>query len=397
MQVIALKSLKPYKHNNRIHNDQQIQRIADSIKKFGFNQPIVIDEKNEILVGHGRLLAAEKLGLKDAPCIQLTNLSDNEKRAYRILDNKLQNDSTWDFESLQLEMQELKENDFDMRFCGLEELGKLFPEPEPEVSEDEFEGELPDEPFIKLGDLIELGRHRVLCGDSTSAEDVAELMQEPADLMLTDPPYNVEYTGKTKDALTIENDSMSDEDFRAFLRSAFAPAFDNMKAGAAFYIWHADLEGYNFRGAVFDCDQKVRQCLIWVKQTMVMGRQDYQWKHEPCLYGWKDGAAHSWCSDRKQTTVLEFDRPSRSAEHPTMKPIPLFGYQIKNSTKANQIVYDPFLGSGTTLIACEQLNRTCYGMEISPKYCQVILERYKSYCEKNNKPFECKINGENYS
>jgi site-specific DNA-methyltransferase (adenine-specific) len=217
-----------------------------------------------------------------------------------------------------------------------------------------------------------------------------------ADLWLTDPPYNVAYTGKTADALTIDNDSLSDVEFRDFLGKCFVLAFESLKAGAGYYIWHADSEGYNFRGAVFDSGEEVRQCLIWLKNTMVMGRQDYQWKHEPCLYGWKSGASHHWYSDRKQTTILEFDRPSRSAEHPTMKPVKLFSYQMVNSSKSGDIVLDTFLGSGTTLVAAEQLGRTCYGMELSPKYCQVILERYKKYCEDNNKAFECKINGEEY-
>jgi DNA modification methylase len=393
----SVNSLVPYALNNRKHSEKQTDRIASSIAEFGFNQPIVVDNNDVVIVGHGRLEAAKKLGLKEVPVVEVGELTDAQIKAYRILDNKLQNDSEWDIDNLQLEFGVLTDLDFDLSFGGLDELSSLFDKEEPEVAEDDFEPEEIDEPFIKQGDLIELGRHRVLCGDSTNGGDVAYLMDGAmADLWLTDPPYNVAYTGKTADALTIDNDSMSDGEFRDFLGKCFDLAFEFLKAGAGYYIWHADLEGYNFRGAVFDCGEEVRQCLIWLKNTMVMGRQDYQWKHEPCLYGWKSGASHHWYSDRKQTTILEFDRPSRSAEHPTMKPIKLFSYQIVNSSKSGDIVLDTFLGSGTTLVAAEQLGRTCYGMELSPKYCQVILERYKKYCEDNNKAFECKINGEEY-
>jgi len=264
-------------------------------------------------------------------------------------------------------------------------LDELASDPVIDAEEDELP-EVPDEPTTKTGDLFALGDHRLLCGDATSADDVARLMGgAKADIWLCDPPYNVDYTGKTKDALKIENDGMEDLRFRSFLVTAFDLALSNTKAGGAFYIWHADLEGYNFRAAIFDCGETVRQCLIWVKQTMVMGRQDYQSKHEPCLYGWKSGAAHSWHTDRKQTTVLEFDRPSRSVEHPTMKPVELFAYLLTNSSKKRDIVFDPFLGSGTTLIAAEQLGRKCYGMEISPAYCDVIIQRWENLTGKKAK------------
>ena len=229
---------------------------------------------------------------------------------------------------------------------------------------------------VKPGDLWLIGEHRLLCGDSTKAEDVARVMGgEKADLLVTDPPYNVAYTGKTKDALTIDNDEMSDPAFRGFLVQAFTAAFDSLKAGGAFYIWHADSEGYNFRGAVFDIGQKVRQCLIWAKNTLVMGRQDYHWKHEPCLYGWKEGAAHFWHSDRTQTTLLQFDRPTSSQEHPTMKPVALFEYLIRNSSGKGEIVLDTFGGSGTTLVAAQNTERKGRTVELSPNYCAVILER----------------------
>ena len=232
-----------------------------------------------------------------------------------------------------------------------------------------------EEPTTQAGDLFILGRHRLLCGDSTNEEEVAKLMGGvAAALLLTDPPYNVDYEGA---AGKIQNDNMEDITFRAFLRDAFNAADRQMKAGASFYIWHADTEGYNFRGACRDVGWNIRQCLVWSKNTMVLGRQDYHWKHEPCLYGWKDGAAHSWYSDRKQTTVLEFDKPQRSEEHPTMKPVPLFAYQIKNNTQPGDAVLDLFGGSGTTLIACEQIGRTGYVMELEPRFCDVIIRRWE--------------------
>jgi site-specific DNA-methyltransferase (adenine-specific) len=255
--------------------------------------------------------------------------------------------------------------------AGMTEPAELLTDPD-EVPEDV-------ETRCKAGDLWILGRHRLLCGDSTKADDVARLMDGAlADLYLTDPPYNVAYVGKTKDALKIQNDSMDDDSFRCFLRDVFCNAFDVMNPGAGYYIWHADSEGYNFRGAVRDNKQIVRQCLIWSKSSMVMGRQDYHWKHEPCLYGWKEGAAHNWFTDRKQTTVLEFDRPNRSEEHPTMKPVELFEYQIGNSCPPNGLVLDTFLGSGTSIIASEKLGMKCYGLELDAHYCDVIIQRWEN-------------------
>ena len=246
-----------------------------------------------------------------------------------------------------------------------------------EIIEDEVPEEV--ETRCKSGDVWALGEHRLMCGDSTNYNDVAQLMDgELADLLITDPPYNVDYVGKTKDKLKIENDKMSDSNFREFLYDAFVNADTVMKPGAVFYIWHADSEGYNFRGACKDAGWQVRQCLIWNKNQMVMGRQDYQWKHEPCLYGWKDGASHLWAADRKQTTVIDFNKPQRNGEHPTMKPVGLFDYQIKNNTKGADVVLDLFGGSGTTLIACEQDGRKARLMELDPHYCDVIIKRWEN-------------------
>ena len=235
----------------------------------------------------------------------------------------------------------------------------------------------PDEPLSKQGNVYQLGKHRLMCGDSTSASDVEKLANgTKIDLFITDPPYNVDYEGV---AGKIQNDNMGNDEFRTFLSSAFSAADNVMKNGAVFYIWHADSEGYNFRGACKDVDWQVRQCLIWNKNTMVMGRQDYHWKHEPCLYGWKSGASHKWKNDRKQTTILEYDKPQKSTKHPTMKPIALFDYQIKNNTVQGDTVLDLFGGSGTTLIACEQSKRTCFMMELDPKYCDVIIQRWEQF------------------
>ena len=249
-----------------------------------------------------------------------------------------------------------------------------------EVVEDDYEESLPEEPKSARGEIYRLGRHRLMCGDSTSIDDIEKLMDgQKADLLLTDPPYNVDYTGKTKDALKIENDVQEDSDFRQFLRDAFSGADAVMRPGACFYIWHADSEGYNFRGACFEVGWSVRQCLIWNKNSLVMGRQDYQWKHEPCLYGWKDGAGHTWASDRKQTTVLDFDRPTKNDIHPTMKPVKLFAYLIENNTGDGDAVLDLFNGSGTTIMACEQTERCAYTMELDPRYVDAAIDRWEKF------------------
>ena len=309
--------------------------------------------------------------------------SEAQKRAYVIADNKLALNAGWDKDMLEIELDNLKDLDFNIELTGfsLDELADMFPEPEKVGLTDEDEvPEAPKQPTTVEGDIWVLGNHRLMCGDSTSIEALEKLCEgQLVDMWLTDPPYNVAYEGKTKDALTIENDAMGNDDFRQFLRDSYTAADAVMKSGAVFYIWHADSEGYNFRGAAFDIGWQVRQCLIWKKQNMVMGRQDYHWMHEPCLYGWKDGAAHLWSTDRKQTTILEFDRPSRNAEHPTMKPVELFAYQMQNNTKGDDLVLDSFAGSGTTAIACEKYNRRARLMELDPKYCDVIIKRWQDF------------------
>lgn len=386
---LAVSSIVPYEFNNRVHSEEQIDRISRSIKEFGFNQPIVIDESNVVLVGHGRLFAALKLGLDKVPVLKKTGLSEVQKKAYRILDNKLQNDSTWSFDNLELELGLLEDEGFELEPWGLDDLRELLGQDDPELSEDEGPGCLPGESYIKPGDVIQLGNHTVICGDSTSA-----LIEAKIDLVITDPPYGVSYVGKTKDALTLESDDLDETELSEMWQGCLDNLLPHLKEGGVLY---ATVPPGPLRAVFSDALKArgiLRQELIWLKDSMVMGHSDYHYKHEPILYGWKPGAAHYMTPDRSKTSVLEFERPKRSTEHPTMKPLALWGELITNSSRKGEVVFDPFLGSGTTLIACDQLARTCYGIEIDPKYCQVILERYQKHCEATKKPFICKINGE---
>lgn len=284
IQMMKLADIKPYEKNPR-KNDEAVKYVAESIKQFGFKVPIVIDKDYIIVAGHTRYKASKKLKLEEVPCIVADDLTEEQIQAFMLADNKVAEKAEWDFELLAAELDDLI--DFDMEVFGFDD---MLVDEEQEAIEDTFEAEIPAEPKSKIGDIYQLGRHRLMCGDSTVLNDVENLMGGmQADLLLTDPPYNVNYEGKTKDKLKIENDKMDNDNFRQFLVDAFSNADMVMKAGAVFYIWHADSEGYNFRGACFDIGWQVRQCLIWNKNSMVMGRQDYQWKHEPCLYGWKEG------------------------------------------------------------------------------------------------------------
>lgn len=369
-EQMSVEDLIPYTRNAKKHDERQIKNVMESIKQFGFAQPLVVDKNNVLIIGHCRLIAAKRLGLREVPVLKMEQLTEEQAQKLRLLDNKL-NESEWDMDLLLEDVPELDWSDFDIDW----DLPEIDAD-DAEVIEDEAP-EPPEEPKTKPGYLYQLGRHRLLCGDATSVDALEKLMGgQKCDLYLTDPPYNVDYVGKTKDALKIENDKKDDSEFRQLLVDSFSAAKANMKGGAAFYIWHADSEGFNFRGACRDVDWQVRECLIWKKNQMVLGRQDYQWQHEPCLYGWNDGGSHAWYSDRKQTTILEFDKPSRNGEHPTMKPVKLFDYLIKNSSKKGDIVLDSFGGSGTTIIACEQNGRNGYSTELDPKYCDVIVQRY---------------------
>lgn len=374
--------LIPYARNARTHSEEQVTRLASSIKEFGWTNPILVDGENGVIAGHGRLAAAKKLGIEAVPTIELSGLTQAQKRAYILADNRMALDAGWDDELLSIELSELKGMDFDLSLTGFsdEEMGDLLGDGSAATEDDDAEvPEPPVEPVTKPSDVWIMGNHRLVCGDSCLPETLEKLMLgEKADLYLTDPPYNVAYEGGTKDALTIMNDSMDDESFRSFLRDAFSMADAVMRKGASFYVWHADLEGYNFRGACRDVGWKVRECLIWVKNALVLGRQDYQWRHEPALYGWKEGAPHGWYSDRAQTTVLEFDKPARNGEPPTMKPVELFKYLVGNSSKKGDIVLDSFGGSGTTLIACEESGRKARLVELDPRYCDVIIRRWQN-------------------
>lgn len=388
IEQIKTAALTPYARNSRTHSEEQVAQVAASIREFGFTNPVLIDADGVIVAGHGRVMAAKSLGLDKVPCIRLGHLNESQIRAYVIADNKLAENAGWDEDMLRLEIQHLQSVDFDLSLMGFsdDDLSSLLEDEEQQQEGLTDADQVPEAQRVVIsrpGDIWTMGKHRLMCGDSTSVEQVQVLMGGGmADLLLTDPPYNVAYEGGTKDALTIKNDSMSDGDFRKFLQDVYRAANAVMRPGAVFYIWHADVEAYNFRGAAKDVGWTVRQCLIWAKSSLVLGMKDYHWRHEPCLYGWKDGAAHYWGSDRSQTTLLEFNRPTRNGEHPTMKPVDLFRYQVENSSRPRDAVLDLFGGSGTTMIACEQANRHAYLMELDPKYCDVIIRRWQDFTGK---------------
>jgi site-specific DNA-methyltransferase (adenine-specific) len=370
--------IQPYADNAKKHPKKQIEMIAESIKRFGMNQPIVVDEKGIIIVGHGRYAALQHLGWEVKPewIMQVNNLTQQEVDAYRLADNKL-NESDWDMslvlESLHdladAELQRLTGFDMDLLIEG--------------NAEDDDIPDLPDEPRSKLGDIYTLGGHRVMCGDSTKTEDVSKLMDGSlADMVFTDPPYNIDYEGKTKKRLKIENDKFEGDGFYQFLLDAFVNFYKATKPGTAIYIAHADMERINFQTALVDSGYIQKQNIIWVKDSIVLGRQDYHWRHEPILYGWKnDAGKHKWDGDRKQDTVWEVKRPTRSESHPTMKPIELMCKAMSNSSKSGETILDLFLGSGSTLIAAQKMGRVCYGMELDPHYTDVIVQRYVDYVD----------------
>ena len=370
--------------NYRTHDEKNKKLILKSLKKCGAGRSILIDKQGEIIAGNGVYEQAKNLNIpvkiietdgSELIAIKRTDLDTESKKRKELAlaDNSTSDNVTWDLSNLKadFDLSELPEWGLE----GLVEVEQL----DPEITEDEVPSNEQVETRVKRGDIWKLGEHRLMCGDSTVITDVEKLMNgEKADLLLTDPPYNVAYEGKTEEKLTIKNDKQDDSQFLQFLTDCFSCAFSVLKEGASFYVWHADSEGLNFRLAIKNAGLTLKQNLIWVKNSMVLGRQDYQWRHEPCLYGWKEGAAHNWYSDRKQTTILEFDRPTRSTEHPTMKPIALFAYQLGNSTQRGGLVLDLFGGSGTSIIASEQTGRKCYTMELDEHYCDVILTRWEN-------------------
>lgn len=371
---MKLSQIKPNPNNPRLIKDEKFEKLVKSIKDFPKMmelRPLVIDGNNIILGGNMRFKALKELGYKEIPdewVKNADNLTEEEKRQFIIKDNVGFGDNDWEMVLSEYDVEELEEWGMDVP-----EYHDIESEP---VEDDDFDPDSVKESDVVTGDLICIGPHKLVCGSSLDSDAWAKMIEENSiDLVVTDPPYNVDYEGKTKEKLKIENDKMSQSDFYQFLHDFFATIGIFVKAGSSYYIWHAELEGHNFRQAFMDTGNKLSQCLIWLKNSMVMSRQDYHWKHEPCLYGWKEGAAHNWYSDRKQTTVLEFDRPTRNAEHPTMKPVELIGYQIQNSSKAGDLVADGFLGSGSTMVASHKLNRVCVGVEMDPHYCQVIINR----------------------
>lgn len=381
IERIKVAALREYERNARTHPRKQIEQVARSIEEFGFTNPILIDGSGMIIAGHGRLLAAKHLGMNEVPCIRLGHLNEQQVRALVLADNKIAEGAGWDQQLLKAELADLIDEGYSVSLTGFDPDDFFRDDEKAEFAEphDLLPGEvaaLAEKWNVGLGDLYYIDEHRLLCGDSTSLEDVRRLSGgELMDLLLTDPPYNVDYQGGGAEKLTIKNDKKGDAEFRQFLADAFVAVDSVLKPGGVFYIWHADSEGLNFRLAADAADWKIRQCLQWVKNSLVLGRQDYQWKHEPCLYGWKAKGAHLWLADRAQTTVLEFNKPKRNNLHPTMKPVDLMGYLITNSCPRDGVVWDSFLGSGSTMLAAHSLGRRCFGLELDPKYCAVILER----------------------
>lgn len=375
-----IEELIPYVNNSRTHSEEQIKKVMASIKEFGFLNPILISEDDVITAGHCRLVAAQRLGFDKVPCIKENYLTEAQRKAYVIADNKLALDAGWDEELLRVEIEELEGLDFDLGLTGFDEdeIADLFgSESEGQVQDDEFDlsAALEKASFVEKGDVWIVGRHTLMCGDATLKEDVDHLMDgKKANIIITDPPYNVAF--ESSDGLSIKNDKMEKDSFYEFLLLAFQNMAEHLEKGGSAYVFHADTEGLNFRKAFVDAGFHLAGVCIWVKNSLVLGRSDYQWQHEPVLYGFLKNGKHPWYSDRKQTTIWNFDKPKKNANHPTSKPLDLLSYPITNSSQENAIVMDTFGGSGSTLMACEKTNRICYSMELDEKYASVILRRY---------------------
>lgn len=377
MQLVPIDRLIPYINNARTHSPEQINKLRASLREFGFINPVIIDRDFNVIAGHGRIFAAKEEGIKEVPCVLVDYLTEAQKKAYIIADNRMAMDAGWDEELLRVEIEALQAEAFDLSLTGFDEveIAGLFGD-DSDVQEDDFDvdEELEKPTFSKSGDVWTLGRHRLVCGDSTKAETFDTLMQgRKANLVVTDPPYNVDYEGA---AGKIKNDNLADEKFYQFLFDAFSKIEKVMADDASIYVFYADTEGLNFRKAFSDAGFYLSGCCIWKKPSLVLGRSPYQWQHEPCLFGWKKKGRHQWYSDRKQTTIWEFEKAKKNTDHPTMKPIPLLAYPIQNSSMSNTLVLDPFGGSGSTLIACEQTDRNCATIELDEKYCDVIVKRY---------------------
>ena len=377
MKQISVQKLIPYVNNARTHSPEQVNKLRSSLREFGFVNPLIIDREFNVIAGHGRLEAAKAEGYEEVPCVFIDDMTEAQKKAYILADNRMALDAGWDNDLLKVELEALQGMDFDVSLTGFDdkELASLF-ETDTEGQDDDFDvdAELEKPTFSKAGDVWILGRHRLICGDSTKQDTIDLLMDgKKANLVVTDPPYNVNYEGS---AGKIKNDNMASDKFYEFLFDAFSCMEKAMADDASIYVFHADTEGLNFRRAFNDAGFYLSGCCIWEKPSLVLGRSPYQWQHEPCLYGWKKTGKHQWYSGRKETTIWHFEKPKKNADHPTMKPIPLLVYPIKNSSMSNSIVLDPFGGSGSTLIACEQTDRICHTCELDEKYCDVIVKRY---------------------
>lgn len=380
MQLVPLSKLVPYVNNARTHSPEQLTKLRSSLREFGFINPVIIDRDFNVIAGHGRIMAAKEEGLTEVPCVFVDYLTEAQKKAYILADNRMALDAGWDEELLRIEIESLQGADFDVSLTGFgeDELADLFAgDGEKDVKDDDFDlsAALEKAAFVERGDIWTVGRHRLMCGDATSADDVSVLMDgKKANLIVTDPPYGVSF--KSSDGLTIQNDSMKDGEFYTFLYNSFQNMAAHLESGGSAYVFHADTEGLNFRKAFIDAGFHLAGVCIWVKNSLVLGRSDYQWQHEPVLYGFLKNGKHRWYSDRKQTTIWNYDKPKRNKNHPTSKPLDLLGYPICNSSQENAIVLDTFGGSGSTMMACEQTNRICFMMELDEKYASVILRRY---------------------
>lgn len=379
MQIVSIDKLIPYVNNARTHSREQIIKLRSSLREFGFINPVIIDSDFNIIAGHGRVMAAKEENITEVPCVLVDYLTEAQKKAYIIADNRFAQDAGWDEELLRIEIEALQGAAFDVSLTGFEpaELEDLFKDDVKDgIEDDDFDvdEELQKPTISKAGDVWHLGNHRLICGDSTREETYERLMDgKMANLVVTDPPYNVNYEGS---AGKIKNDNMENDAFYQFLLDAFVNMEKVMASDASIYVFHADTEGLNFRRAFADAGFYLSGTCIWKKQSLVLGRSPYQWQHEPCLFGWKKKGKHQWYSGRKETTIWEFDKPKKNGDHPTMKPVPLIAYPIMNSSMSNCIVLDPFGGSGSTLIACEQTGRICHTIELDEKFCDVIVRRY---------------------
>ena len=396
-EKVNIDRLVPYARNARTHSKEQIMQLRSSLREFGFVNPVIVDKHLNVIAGHGRIIAAKEEGLTEIPCVFVEHLTEAQKRAYILADNRLALSAGWDEEMLALEFADLKDLGFDLGLTGFDEkeIEKLFAADGNDIQDDDFDltAALEEAAFVLPGDVWTLGRHRLICGDATDAETVKSLMDgRKANLVLIDPPYNVAF--ESASGLKIKNDSMKAEQFYTFLLSSFRNLAENLEGGGSAYIFHADTEGENFRRAFREAGFHLSGTCIWAKDSFVMGRSPYQWQHEPILYGWLKTGSHKWYAGRSEATIWNFPKPKRNSDHPTSKPLDLLAYPIRNSSQANGIILDTFGGSGSTLIACEQADRICHMLELDEKYASVILRRYAEFKQNGGEDITCERDGE---